>query len=648
MDYRREIDGLRALAVLPVILFHAGFKTFSGGFVGVDVFFVISGYLITSIIISELRRGEFSLVSFYERRARRILPSLFIVIFCSFVFAWLWLLPRDILKFSDSLAAVVLFVSNHLFSNQSGYFDTSAEFKPLLHTWSLSVEEQFYLLFPLLLVFTWRLKRTWLVAILVTIFCLSLATAQFSLLPKQSATFFLLPARAWELFIAAFVALYSSKNRPNHLNRSIAEVGGLIGLSLVTYAIFFFNSTIPFPGFYALVPTLGTALIILCVSPATLLGKVMGNRLLVGIGLVSYSAYLWHQPLFAFAKLRRLETPSQIFLTGLAFVAMLLAYVTWRFVETPFKDKTLFTRKKIFTLTASFSMSFFAIGLAGHLTDGFSHRFDNAVIKLGKPEVGEMLACDPSGKAPCLLGDSNVKPSVALLGDSHGSMLMFELAKQLQPLNISALGFTGPRCVPLIDVGTDNKTKSPHCRSLVKNNYESVLADQSIKKVVLIAQWSIYTEGYRWGDDGLTFYTDENSKTKSISENSDVVMRGFKRTIDSLKAAGKEVMLIKSIPEYDVHVPTHLAKHLHLVGKVDIGDFAIDRTKYLHRNAKLEGIVSQLEIEKNLTIVNPLDVFCGDSQCRFVENGEALYGDSNHLSNAGAKIIVPHIVSFFK
>ena len=208
MNYRREIDGLRALAVLPVILFHAGFETFSGRFVGVDVFFVISGYLITSIILYDMEAGTFSLIRFYERRARRILLALYFVIFACIPIAWLWLLPPDMKNFSQSLVAVSVFASNIFFWIESGYFSTAAEYKPLLHTWSLSLEEQYYVLFPLFMLLAWHLGKKWIVGLLIVMAIVSLTAAQWGSLNIPSATFFLLPTRGWELLFGTFIAFY--------------------------------------------------------------------------------------------------------------------------------------------------------------------------------------------------------------------------------------------------------------------------------------------------------------------------------------------------------------------------------------------------------------------------------------------------------
>ncbi|MCF7969083.1 MAG: acyltransferase [Methylococcaceae bacterium] len=342
MDYRREIDGLRALAVLPVILFHAGFERFSGGFVGVDVFFVISGYLITTIILAELEQGKFSIVNFYERRARRILPALFLVMLVCIPFAWLYLPSPEYKDFSQSLVAVSVFASNILFWRESGYFDTAAELKPLLHTWSLAVEEQYYVLFPPVLMLFWRLGKRWILVMLGLVFVASLAVAEWAAYAKPAAAFYLLPTRGWELLVGAFAAFYLSKASRKGFSKAVGEVGGWLGVTLILYAVFACSKATPFPGLYALVPTLGAVLVILFATQQTTVGKFIGNKVFVGVGVISYSAYLWHQPLFAFAKQRSLTEPSHIVFLILSALTLLLAYLSWRYVETPFRAKSKF------------------------------------------------------------------------------------------------------------------------------------------------------------------------------------------------------------------------------------------------------------------------------------------------------------------
>lgn len=375
MEYRREIDGFRAIAVIPVILFHAGFSHFSGGYVGVDVFFVISGYLITTIIISEKEKGSFSLVNFYERRARRIIPALFLVMLVSTLFSWLWLSPSHMKDFSQSLVAVAAFSSNILFWKETGYWGVENELKPLLHTWSLAVEEQYYVLFPLFLMLMWRFRKRWILGSFFLVALGSLTVSHWAAFNEPTANFFLLPTRAWELAIGAAIAFYflyrKSVMRSLLSHKSIDEVLSWLGVGLIGFAVFAFDEDTPFPSLYALVPTVGTALIIIFTSKDTLVGKLLGSRIPVGIGLISYSAYLWHQPLFVFARHRSLHEPSSVLLGVLSLLSLLLAFLSWKYVEAPFRKRGVFSAKQIFLFTAIGSAFFIAFGLAGHFTQGF-------------------------------------------------------------------------------------------------------------------------------------------------------------------------------------------------------------------------------------------------------------------------------------
>lgn len=366
INYRSEIDGLRALAVLPVIFFHAGFSWFQGGFVGVDVFFVISGYLITTIIISEITAGEFSIVNFYERRARRILPPLFFVMVACIPFSVLWLNPFDLKDFGQSLIAVSTFSSNFLFWWESGYFDTSAELKPLLHTWSLAVEEQFYIFFPIILILFWKYGVKHLIIFLSILLFASLASAHFITNTNSNTSFYLLPTRGWELLVGSLIAFYQNNNKPQNSNL-LKEILSLIGLSMIVFSIVMFDKTTPFPSLYTLIPVIGSALLILFAVPRTSLHYLLSFKPLVGIGLISYSAYLWHQPLLAFAKHRLFGEVSEILLINLCFTSLILAWFTWKFIEQPFRNQLFLTRKYIFVLIA-FSISVLVfIGLLMHL-----------------------------------------------------------------------------------------------------------------------------------------------------------------------------------------------------------------------------------------------------------------------------------------
>ena len=431
MKYRPELDGLRALAIVPVVFFHAGFSAFSGGFVGVDVFFVISGYLITTIILNELTQDTFRIVDFYERRARRILPALIFVLLACTPFAWFWLLPEDLKMFSQSLVAVSMFVSNVFFWKTSNYFETAAELNTLQHTWSLAVEEQYYILFPLFLMVTWKLNKRWLLGILGLVGMISLALSHWGAFAKPAATFYLLPTRAWELLIGSFVAFWLFDADRQHFNPHYAELGGLLGLLLLLYSVFFFSGETPFPSLYTLIPTVGTALLILFATRGTLLGQILSSKVFVGVGLLSYSTYLWHQPLFAFVRYQSINKPSAIVISALIIMCYLLAYLSWRYIELPFRDKRGFDRKQIFAMGFTGTLLVSGFGVAGYFSNGFEGRMpgvekiaeytlpkiDNGWCFYSIDSIGSLKLGDNG--LDCWLGDRGSKRRAILFGDSY-------------------------------------------------------------------------------------------------------------------------------------------------------------------------------------------------------------------------------------
>lgn len=369
MKYRPEIDGLRAVAVIPVILFHAGFSLFSGGYVGVDVFFVISGYLITSILLRDLELKRFSIAYFYERRARRILPALYLVMFVSAVMGWLFMLPNEFSAFSLSAVSVSLFFSNVFFWKQSGYFGPAAETNPLLHTWSLAVEEQFYVFFPLFLwaLFYWRKQIiVWAIALVAIVsFALTEFIVRFVSV-SGAAAFFLAPTRAWELLVGSLCAFVLTRQQVKQNNWLTFS-----GLLLISIAILSFDDKTPFPSVYTFLPVVGAALIILFAGIETMVGKCLSHKYLVGIGLISYSAYLWHQPLFAFARLNNNLDLSNLKLTALILATLVLAYFSWRFVEVPFRDKTKVSRRAIFSFSGIGAAALIFFGVHSHTHQGY-------------------------------------------------------------------------------------------------------------------------------------------------------------------------------------------------------------------------------------------------------------------------------------
>ncbi len=385
MDYRPEIDGLRAVAVIPVIFYHAGFDIFQGGFIGVDVFFVISGYLISMIIYPKIIENKFSFLDFYERRARRLFPALALIVISVIPFAWFTLLPSDMVSFSKSLVSVFTFSSNILFWSESGYWDTASELKPLLHTWSLSIEEQFYLLFPILLFLIIKIKKSFLTVSIVIIGLISFLISCWATFEHPDAAFYLLPSRAWELVIGVVVALIQIKN-PIYLNRRSSEILGFIGLVMVITPVFYLDRAMHFPGIHALSPTVGTALIIIFTNSHTIGGRLLswhGFRL---IGLMSYSLYLWHQPIMAIVKYQSYPEPSMLKMFFVILLIFPISYLSWKFIESPFRSRRIFSKKQIFKTTITFSIIFIAFGIFGVYSKGFNSRNSNMSLKVLKYE----------------------------------------------------------------------------------------------------------------------------------------------------------------------------------------------------------------------------------------------------------------------
>ena len=382
MVYRKEIDGLRAIAVMSVILFHAGFEWFKGGYIGVDVFFVISGYLITSLIVSERMENNFSLVKFYERRARRVLPALFFIMLVSIPCAWLLMLPYQLEDFAKSILAVCVFSSNILFWRESGYFSEATELKPLLHTWSLSIEEQFYLFFPLGLLAVWRFGLKKMAQISTVICLLSLCLAEW--MAEKGiivANFYLMPTRAWELLIGSLVALYLL--RAKRTGCKLDEFGSVLGIGMIVYSVLMFDKTSSVPGLMALIPTLGTALVLIFAVQGTIINTILSTPWMVGLGLISYSAYLWHQPMFAFARLW-MPSPSYraVLFLGLILATLFLAWLTWLFVERPFRLKSAFSRRQVFSGIAVSMAVFCSLAVMGIIGQGGFNRFPEKDRKL--------------------------------------------------------------------------------------------------------------------------------------------------------------------------------------------------------------------------------------------------------------------------
>lgn len=372
MQRRKEIDGLRSLAVLPVMLGHAGIPYFQGGFVGVDIFFVISGFLITQIIRDDLSRGRFSIVDFYERRARRILPALYLVMTLCLPAAWMLMGPNALENFGQSLVATTLFANNVLLNLTSGYWDLESSFKPLLHTWSLGVEEQYYTIIPLLLLACHRWFGQRVGAMLLLVGTTSLACACWASMMAPSFAFYQLPARGWELAAGGLAGLNTPRSQePN------SELLSGIGLLLIAATVLALPEGSPTPIWAAVPPVIGTVLILRYCRQGGC-QRMLAAAPLVGIGLISYSAYLWHQPLFAFARIASVDEPRPAVFAVLITASLILAYVSWRFVEQPFRDRRRVSARALVGILVPAALLMIGVGLVMDKEGGFPARFPRA------------------------------------------------------------------------------------------------------------------------------------------------------------------------------------------------------------------------------------------------------------------------------
>lgn len=481
LDYRPDLDGLRAVAVVPVILFHLGAPYMPGGFVGVDVFFVLSGFFITRQIALELAENRFSVLNFYDRRIRRLFPALFVMLFASAIVAWLVLLPDDLRDFGKSLASTALSISNIYFLQKSDYFAPAAETMPLLHTWSLGVEEQFYLLFPVFLMLLWRHLRANLFRVVCFIAAVSFAGSVWGAEARPQATFYLLPTRAWELLLGSILALSSAQAPKSWRLRNTAAIAGLagIGIAIVTY-----NKEMPFPGLAAALPCLGCALLIWAGQSTvqavpdsghdiTLVSRILALPPFVFIGLISYSLYLWHWPIIVFAHQTspRPLTFDQAVVVALTTVC--IAYASWRLIEQPLR------RGDVFWPTRGHRLRYGGLAIAGIGALGAIFCIGKGFPERNAPEVLAAMQdakdisphrarCHIDAKKQgnlkladtCVFG-SKPRRRVVLLGDSHGAELSYALAEVADVYGLQVRQITASGCPPAFNIAPPDRKDCP-------------------------------------------------------------------------------------------------------------------------------------------------------------------------------------------
>ena len=615
--YRPEIDGLRALAVIPVILFHAGFSAFSGGFVGVDIFFVISGYLITGILIRELEEQNFSIITFYERRARRILPALYFVILICVPFAWAWMLPEDLKDFFQSIVAVLFFASNVLFFTENGYFDGPSEEKPLLHTWSLAVEEQYYIFFPLLLLLLWRFGKRPVFHVLTVFALFSLVLSELTWRTNPDANFFLAHTRAWELLAGALAAFYVSKAGVKDSNTLSS-----IGLIVILASIFLYDDSIPFPSVYALLPVLGTVCLILFAHPKTMVFYLLSRPVFVGIGLISYSAYLWHQPILVFLKMRMLHEPNTAILLIACIATFVLAFLSWKYIEQPFRSKTKVPKLLFTQVIGGTFLLLLCVGLLGHFKQGFPDRDANGISYLELDSVmqnnlGLSALCEHkfTTVSEC---ESASNPEIVLWGDS----LAMHLA---QGLGASGKGFrqhTLSACAPVLDVAQfdiqKNREWGQDCIKF-NNQVMSWIKNNSIQTVILASPFKdIVNMDLQTVDGEIIERSFEKAKLSVLN------------TVQTLRESGARVVIVSPTPTPigDWDVGACLVKQKIYNASIDSCNFELNlTTSPLQLLREVEGEVPIYWLHEDI---------CSENICQAQIDDVLMFRDAIHLTKEGS------------
>ncbi len=653
--YRRDIDGLRALAVLVVVGFHAWPAGLPGGFVGVDVFFVISGFLITQIIVAQLNSGGFGLARFYLCRARRILPAYVLVVVVVSALALVVLLPAALQKFGLTLAASGLFLVNHYFVIQNGYFFPSAHEHLLLHQWSLAIEEQFYLLWPLALVGLWKLPGRRQGPVLAAVLLSSLALAQGLIVVGQpSLAFFLLPSRAWELLLGAALAL-GWAGRP--ATRLASEAGGVAGLALIVISAALFSDLTAFPGLWALLPCVGAAMVIWSGlgQVAPLATALLRTRAAVGVGLISYSLYLWHWPLLALGRIvaqRPLETPETLVLLALS---LLLAAATWALVELPWRagSKELAPRPRHAVLAGSALAALVMAGGATAAARGFPARTPPAALAQldgladMNPRQDDCFVPRGVAGAPapgrCISGPADgQRYDVLLWGDSHADALAPGVSAWADGRGLRLRQASKGACPPLLDVRVrdEQRGRDRTCERFNRAMIDELAAHPEVRLVVLSARWPAYLDARpRYYLDPISLrLLDHAAADRPIS-----LDRALGRTLDAIAAAAPaaRVIILGPVPELPFILPQCLAQAGHL-GRSDLSCRIVSAQTPLARAAEADAVIAAVVANRPFAAaVFPTRVLCDSAVCRTTDREGALYFDSNHLSASAARRWAP-------
>lgn len=637
LSYRPDIDGLRALAVCAVILFHAFPTIFPSGFIGVDVFFVISGYLISSILLGDLQSSQWNILRFYHRRVLRIFPALLVILFFCVVLGWFLLLADEYGRLGKHTTAGITFLANFVLWAESGYFDVASDHKLLLHLWSLAIEEQFYLVWPCLLWVAWRIKR---VGVCLVVACiLSFMANIVNVGQDVSGTFYLLWYRFWELGVGGLLAYSQFSPKTSRGANAIS----LIGITLLISGFLLVNQHRLFPGWWALLPTLGTAFVIAGGQLAFINKQLLSHRLMVAIGLISFPMYLWHWPLLTFSRIYWGQ-PSNWRLIFVAMLSIPLAYLTYRFIEKPIRKNHQKVDLKIVVILI-LSVVVGLLGAVIYSADGFPQR--NLADKYHRIETDlrwsfwENKECRKLYDAsPCQF--TSTSPEILLIGDSHANALYPGLAKAKSKQGVMNIGSCPPIDQILLKV-SKNQEHSPGAKDLCMQQNWNILKDIDSINTVIVTMYSQPLLDGRSANEKDYAYWGDVTLNSTISEEQGLTQyqlleNGLLRTLKKINALGKTIIFVRDVPS----IPEDFRDYC--IRRNELGaqsmDCIIPRSQYELQRSKEAPLINRIEAElPNVKIFDPINQFCDSTLCYLIKNGKSLVRDHNHLSEYGSTLV---------
>lgn len=644
MQYRPEIDGLRAIAILPIFIFHLDKEILPGGYLGVDIFFVISGYLITSLILKNI--NQFSIIYFFNRRIRRILPPLFVLLILTYIFFSFILINEDYKEFKNSIFSSSFFYSNFFFWRNSGYFDVTSELKPLLHTWSLSIEEQFYLFLPLIILFLFKITKNknkflnlFLISVLIVI---SLSFLSIYFLPFLKNTSFFLPhSRFWELLIGSLSAILIKKYNFNKYSFFLIYKLDLIFFFLLI-SLFFIDSNDYHPGLITLLTTILVSLLIYLSEFSIFLKKILTNKFLIFIGLMSYSLYLYHWPILVFVKYFTFINYNSLDVKIISiFIIFALSYMSFQFIEKPFRSEKIINSKKliIFLLVfITFPLLISSVGQSKFLFfDNKFYSLNNSFDRLDKKMVKFDNYIDIENS---YINGEIIEPNFLIFGDSHAYSSLPVFIKISKDIGINGY-FTGKAgCLPFLGLkfNRDIYQKETGCENLNQKTYEFIKNNKNIKKIILISRYDMYLTGGYLKDDYVYHYIDEYFDEYNDSQLLDSFEKSFLKTLDMYNQLGVKVYLLQQVPLQKID-PKKFYFHSKLISKNEE-----DITNLIYKYSIPKYMVSDLKknyekifkkYSSKFTLVKVLDNFCNQI-CLIGSSSQSYYYDNDHLSIYGS------------